>query len=171
MHISCMWSITISKCPVWLIDLSPPAMFVFVKGTEHLSLKLMMRQELCQATVTAWQSAEQRVCVLVLQRECEWVCILLKYECTCMDVSMDVWHTHVLTEESHRRSSILLKAQSRKAWLICVVTLWEMHADELGLNSFIHGRAFSRLDPSTHGQGKERIAGEWVAKRKIRFYR
>lgn len=85
MHISCKWNITIGKCLVWLIDLSPPAMFVFVEGTGHLSLKLMMRLESwCQTAVTAWQSAAQRV------YGCGW-CVPLKCECTYMYMWMSVY--------------------------------------------------------------------------------
>lgn len=93
MNISYKWNITIGECLIWLIDSSPPAMFVFVEGTGHLSRKLMMRQESrCQTTVTAWQSAEQHVCDC--GRKSEWACVcvceLLKCKHTYTPVSVSV---------------------------------------------------------------------------------
>lgn len=141
MHISCKWNITIGKCPVWLIDLSLPAMFVFVEGTGHISPKLMMRQESwCQTALTAWQSAEQHVCDC--GRKSDWVCSLWwnvsvhTRMCKCLCVFSCTLYC-ILPEESQGRWWILSNTKPRRAWLICVVTLWEplMHTDEPWLNS------------------------------------
>lgn len=77
-------------------------MFVFVEGTGHLSLKLMMRQESwCQTALTVWQSAKQHVC------DCGWkserVCTLVKSEWAfpACGVCQHVRSTVSCQEESH----------------------------------------------------------------------
>lgn len=139
MCISCKWNITIGRCLFWWIDSSLPAMFVFVKGTGHLSLK---RQDRRAGVKPQWQIgwATSSMCGCGWKSEC--LCAWAHYWTvrgrtrTSLCVSARIKFS-IFPEESGGRSWILSNTTSRKAWLICLVTLWKllMHADEVSLNS------------------------------------
>lgn len=164
MRISCKWNITIGKCLVWLIDSSPPAMFVFVERTGHLSLKLMMRQESwCQTAVTAWRSAERRACACGWKSEYARVCVSV---CVCDSVYVVLYLArripqkvmnpveHEVTQSMIDMRSYFMGAARAFRWALSQFT------------SFTSRSGKERKRRKEREEGDKR-SGEWVPGRKV----